>query len=148
MAATLKHVRIGRRRRFSKTSLFSNTTSGPRRRRRNLRPVEIGAGRVCEFSRILSAPTDGNEKAALVPESPNPPNLRQPSLYAPIIYGSGEQVLRCLTQDRTWVGAQIFDTILDKPALHLSQGVTMLLGMLILVSQPRVSPFRFTLSVA
>ena len=45
----------------------------------------------------LNAPTDGNEKATLVPKGSNPANLRQPTLNAPVVGRASEQFLRLLT---------------------------------------------------
>jgi len=41
----------------------------------------------------LSAPTDGNEKAALLPKRPNPSKLRQPALKTPVVCSGSEQLL-------------------------------------------------------
>jgi hypothetical protein len=41
----------------------------------------------------LSAPTDGNEKATLVPKSPNPSKLCQPALKTPVVCSGSEQLL-------------------------------------------------------
>src|SRR2546423_1812198 len=90
----------------------------------------------------LSPPTDGNEKATLVPESPNPSKLCQPTLKTPVVCSGSEQLLRVLTQHCAWVRAQVFDAIFGKPALDLGQGVTVLLGMLILVPHPCLAPCR------
>src|SRR5207244_9593055 len=96
----------------------------------------------------LGAPTDGNEKATLMPKSPNPSKLCQPALKTPVVCGGSEQLLRVLTQHCAWVRAQVFDAIFGKPALDLGQGVTVLLGMLILVSHPCLAPRWLALSVA
>src|ERR1700730_8153876 len=96
----------------------------------------------------LSAPTDGNERATLVPKSPNPSKLCHPALKVPIVFGRSEQLLRVLTQHCAWICAQVFDAIFGKPALDLGQGVTLLLGMLILVPYPCLAPRWLALSVA
>jgi len=95
----------------------------------------------------LSAPTDRNEKASLVPESPHPSDLREPSLNAPVICSACEQLLRFLTQHCTRVSTHVFHVICGKPALDFSQGMTMLFGMPILVSQPCLAPGRLAPSV-
>ena len=41
----------------------------------------------------LSAPADGNEKATLVPKSPNPSKLCQPALKMPVVCSCSEQLL-------------------------------------------------------
>jgi hypothetical protein len=96
----------------------------------------------------VSAPTDGNEKATLVPQSPNPSKLCQPALKKPVVCSGSEQLLQVLTQHCAWVRAQVFDTIFGKPALDLGQCVTVLLGMLILVPYPCLAPRWLALSVA
>jgi hypothetical protein len=59
----------------------------------------------------LRAATDRNEKASLVPKSPNPSDLRQPSLNAPVICSACEQLLRFLTQHCTRVSTHVFHVI-------------------------------------
>ena len=95
-----------------------------------------------------SAPTDSNEKATLVRKSTNPSKLCQPALKVPVVVGSSEQLRRVLTQHSAWIRAQVFDAIFGKPALDLGQGVTVLLGMLILVPHPCLAPLWLALSVA
>ena len=68
-----------------------------------------------------------------MPERPNPSDLRQPPLKAPVVCSACEQVLRLLTEYCTWVSTHIFHVIGCKPTLDLSQGMTVLFGMLILV---------------
>jgi len=77
----------------------------------------------------LRAATDRNEKASLVPKSPNPSDLRQPSLNAPVICSACEQLLRFPTQHCTRVSTHVFHVICGKPALDLSQGMTMLFAV-------------------
>jgi hypothetical protein len=96
----------------------------------------------------LSAATDRNEKASLVPDSPHPSDLRQPPLNAPVVCSACEQRLRLFTQYCTRVRAHIFHVICGKPALDLGQGMTMFLGMLILVPHPCLAPCKLALSVA
>jgi hypothetical protein len=93
-----------------------------------------------------SPPTDGNEKSTLVRKSTDPSKLCQPSLKTPVVFGSSEQLLRVLTQNCARISAQVFDAIFRKPALDLGQGVTMLLGMLILVPYPFLASCRIALS--
>src|SRR5216684_8880029 len=104
--------------------------------------------REVRLEKDLSAPTDGNEKATLVPKSPNPSKLCQPALKTPVVCSGSEQLLRLLTQHCAWVGAQVFDAIFGEPALDLGEGVTVLFWMLILVLHPRLTPCRLTLPVA
>src|SRR5215469_7198470 len=103
MASTLKHVRTGRRRRFSRTSLFSKATScgwtstglGSQEMRRTQNSLAGGStgGQVANFLRSISAPSNDDEQATLVPERPNPPNLRQPPLKAPVVPRASKQFL-------------------------------------------------------
>src|SRR5260370_21612438 len=96
----------------------------------------------------VSGPTDGNENATMVIKSPNPSKLCQQAIKVPVVFGSSEQLLRVLTQHCAWICAQVFDAIFGKPALDLGQGVTLLLGMLILVPYPCLAPRWLALSVA
>lgn len=97
---------------------------------------------------IQATPTDRNEKTTLVTKGPYPSNLRKPPFDAPVVRSAGEQLSRLLSQYCAWERAQVLDVIFSKPSLHLSQSVTVLLGMLILVSQPCVAPVWLTLSIA
>ena len=84
-----------------------------------------------------------------MPERADPGELRQPALKTPVVCSAREQLfLRLLTEHRARVRPYVIDAILGKPALHLGQRVTVLLGMLILVSQPRSAPRRVMLSIA
>jgi uncharacterized repeat protein (TIGR03803 family) len=67
----------------------------------------------------LGAPTDGNEKATLVPKSTNPSKLCQPALKVPVVFGRSEQLFRILAPHCAWIRAQVLDAIFGKPALHL-----------------------------
>src|ERR1041385_9098352 len=119
MAGTLKPVRAGRWRKFSKTSLFSKAPPAERTRMMRFeRPRMRISGkprywpRKCTQStgnlKDLSAPTNGDEKATFVSKSPHPSNLRQPSLNAPVVHSVCEQVFRLPTQYCTWVCAEVF----------------------------------------
>ena len=83
-----------------------------------------------------------------MPEGPNPSDLRQPTLKAPIVCSACEQVRRLLTEHCTWVSAHIFHVIGCKPAPDLRQGMTVLFGMLILVAHPCRATCWLTLSIA
>ncbi len=104
--------------------------------------IQKGRGELRSLT--ISAATDRNEEASLVPENPHPSDLREPSLNAPVICSACEQLLRFLTQHSTRVSTHVFHVICGKPALDFSQGMTVLFGMLILVSQPCRASFRLT----
>ena|SRR5579872_2447702 len=47
------------------------------------------------------------------------------------------EVGRVLPEDRAWIGSQVLHAILPKPALHFSERVSVLLGVLVLIAEPR-----------
>src|SRR5436309_12809195 len=93
-------------------------------------------------------PPDGEEQTTFVTERAHPAELRQPRFRQPVVGGGSEQVFRLFTEDRARIGAQVFDAVLRKPALHFRDGMTMLFRVLILIAQPRVAPSRLAGAIA
>ena len=54
--------------------------------------------------------------------------------------GGGEQFVRLVAISRARIGPQVLDVVFGEPPLHFGERVAMLLGMLILVAQPRLAP--------
>src|SRR6266700_4581541 len=100
----------------------------------------------------MTALADHNEQAAFVPERANPADLREPSLRLPIVSGLSEQFLRVFARisadECARISSNIVDAVLADPALHLSESVAVLLGMLVLIAQPRFPSRRLALAVA
>src|SRR5207237_2684417 len=96
----------------------------------------------------LTPTTDRDEQSTVVPQGENPSQFRQPAFKTPIVFSTREQLIPLLIEHRACVCADVIDSILGEPALHLGQGVTVLLRMLILISHPRSSPCRLILSIA
>src|SRR5438034_8610906 len=95
-----------------------------------------------------TAATDRDEEPALEPERPNPPKLGQPGLGPPIVRCRREERLRVVTEKRAWARSHVLDTVLSKPFLHFRERMTVLLGMLILVLQPCLTPVGLILAIA
>jgi hypothetical protein len=74
--------------------------------------------------------------------------LRQPVLGLPPVGCRCEEILRILADECAEVRPDIVNSILIEPALHLGESMPVLLGMLILVAQPRLAPRRLILSIA
>src|SRR6266849_10241454 len=85
---------------------------------------------------------DRHEHAALVRERVNPTELREPGLEPPVVDGRREELRRFVGDQRTRVRADVLDAVLAEPALHLAERMAVLLGMLILVAQPRSASRR------
>ena len=81
-----------------------------------------------------------------MPKRANPADLRQPTLGSPDVVGQLEKlVLVILADECAGVCSNVLDAVLGKPALNLRERVAMLLGMLILVADPRLAPRRLVL---
>src|SRR3954452_10379094 len=87
-------------------------------------------------------PSNRKEQSALAPERAHPRNLCEPALEPPIVCGACEQILGRVLEDDARVRAQILDAVFGEPALHFADGVTMLLRMPVLISQPRLAALR------
>ena len=62
-------------------------------------------------------------------------------IVAVLILDRVEEALRWLfRKERARVGAQVFDAVLAKPALHFPERVPVLLGVLVLIAQPGEAP--------
>ena len=90
----------------------------------------------------LLLPPDREEQPALAPERAHPPDLREPAFEPPVVGGGREQILGRVVEDRARIRAQILDAVLREPALHFGDGVAMLLGMPVLIAQPRLAARR------
>jgi len=83
-----------------------------------------------------------------MPERANPANLRQPALGSPVVGGKLEKLLRILPDEGAGVRSDVLDAVLGKPALNFRKCVVMLLGMLILVAEPRLAPRWIVVPIA
>src|SRR3954465_11534675 len=92
-------------------------------------------------------PSDRKEQSPLAPERAHPRNLCEPALEPPIVCGAREQILGRVLEDDARIRAQILDAVLGEPALHFADGVTMLLRMPILISQPRLAALRIVRAI-
>src|SRR5262249_27321449 len=88
----------------------------------------------------LEPPADGKEQSALVAERRHPAELREPSFETPVVAGRGEQITGLIGEQRAWIRPNVLDAVAGEPALDFRERMTMLLGMLILIAQPRVAP--------
>src|SRR6476620_2996430 len=95
----------------------------------------------------LLLPPDRKEQSALAPECAHPRDLCDPAFERPVVCGAREQILGRVVEDRARIRAQILDAMLREPALHLGEGVTMLLGMPVLISQPRFAALRIVRAI-
>src|SRR5262249_37320405 len=69
-------------------------------------------------------------------------------LGCPCIAGGCQKVVRSFTDERAGVRPDIFDAILAEPFPYLAQGVPVLFGMLILISDPGLSTRRLSFALA
>jgi hypothetical protein len=95
----------------------------------------------------LLLPPDRKEQSALAPERAHPRDLGEPALEAPVVCGAREQILGRVVEDGARIRAQILDAMLREPALHFGDGVDVLLGMPVLISQPRLAALRIVRAI-
>src|SRR5262245_25361101 len=82
----------------------------------------------------LSLPPDREKQTSFAAERPHPANLGHPVLDIPVIDGRFEEVATVIAEDGAWECAQVLDPAAGEPVLHLSERVSMLFRMLILVA--------------
>src|SRR5689334_3492652 len=88
---------------------------------------------------------DGEEQSAFVAERSDPAKLRQPAFGPPVVGGPGEEIrnlVDLVAKDRARIRSQVLDAVLGEPPLHLGQRVHVLLGMLVLITEPCLTPRR------
>src|ERR1051326_100966 len=86
-----------------------------------------------------TAKSNDKKQPALASERAHPGELRDQRFESPVIRRRREQIVRLIVENGAGIGAQERDVVLSKPALHFADGVRVLLGMLILIAQPRLA---------
>src|SRR5262245_53053679 len=82
-------------------------------------------------------------------ERPYPAELREPAFEPPVVRCSGEQIIISVSSEqRARIRAHVFDAVLREPLLNFSQSVSMFLGMLILITQPRLASLGLLPAIA
>src|SRR5581483_12432827 len=91
-------------------------------------------------SPVSSATAHSQKQPALAAQRPNPAKLREPSLDSPVVRCRIEQSARLAAQDGARIGAHVLDVVRRKPGLDGGERMPVLLGMAVLIAEPRLVP--------
>src|SRR5882762_1641677 len=88
----------------------------------------------------------GDEEASFAAQAPHPGELRHRAFDPPIVL-LREELVRFSAQERAGEGPQVGEPAGAEPGAHLTQGVPVLLHVLVLVAEPGMAPRGFVLAL-